>query len=337
MELHQFDLNLLVALDALLTERNVTHAGVRMNLSQSAMSGALSRLRRLFHDELLVTVGRQMVLTPLAQDLVMPVREILLQVRAAIGTKAQFNPSTSHHHFSIGASDYATTILMADMFRDVTRVAPGVTFELRSIGPRTVDDLEAGRLDFLIGPKTFVSPLHPREKLFEDTYTCVVWSENPIAHESLTIEQFLDLGHVMVRFGEGESPNFDEHFLRKLNFKRRIEITAPGFDLAPHLVVGTDRIALVTTRLARRYAEWLPLRIVPSSVEIPPLVEVLQWHKAHDQHPAHLWFRAQLRDAVLRMESSSRSTERPTPDEHRQRSKRSRVRPVRRAKLRRSR
>jgi len=94
MELHQFDLNLLVALDALLTERNVTHAGERVNLSQSAMSGTLARLRRLFQDQLLMTVGRRMVLTPLAEELVGPVREILRLARGAITAKTNFNPAT---------------------------------------------------------------------------------------------------------------------------------------------------------------------------------------------------------------------------------------------------
>ena len=310
MELHQFDLNLLVALDALLTERNVTHAGVRVNLSQSAMSGTLARLRRLFHDQLLVSVGRRMTLTPLAQELVDPVREILLLVRGAIGTKSHFEAATSTHHFSISVSDYATTILMADMLRDVKPKAPGITFELRPISRRAVEDLEAGRLDFLIGPEGFVSPEHPHEWLFEDTYTCVVWTGNHVAHERLSIEQFMNLGHVMVRFGEADAPNYDERFLRTLKYKRRVEVITPGFDLAPHLVVGTDRVALVTTRLAVRYAELLPLKLVPFPVEIPPLIEVLQWHKAHNQHPAHLWFRAQIKEAVSRLPSPRASAKR---------------------------
>jgi len=305
MELHQFDLNLLVALDALLAERNVTHAGVRVNLSQSAMSGTLARLRRLFQDQLLVSVGRRMVLTPLAQELVDPVREILLLVRGAIATNSQFNAATSNHHFSIGVSDYVTTLLMADMLREAKAKAPGITFELRPISRRAVEDLEAGRLDFLIAPQDFVSSVHPTEQLFEDTYTCVVWTGNRIAHETLSLEQFLDLGHVMVRFGDGETANYDEQFLRKSKYNRRVEVTTPGFDFAPQLVVGTDRIALVTTRLAERYAQLLPLRLVPFPVEIPPLIEMLQWHKAHNQNPAHAWFRAQIREAVSRMESAS--------------------------------
>jgi LysR family nod box-dependent transcriptional activator len=305
MELQQFDLNLLVALDALLTERNVTHAGERMNLSQSAMSGTLARLRRLFHDQLLVTVGRRMVLTPLAQELVDPVREILRLARGTIATKPHFNPATSTHHFSIAASDYATTILLADILREVKLKAAGLTFELLPISRRAVEDVEAGRLDFLIGPAGYVSPVHPTERLFEDTYTCVVWTGNHSVFESMSIEQFMNQGHIMVRFGEADAANYDEQFLRTLKHKRRVEVTTPGFDLAPHLVVGTDRIALLTTRLAAKYAELLPLRLVPFPVRIPPLVEVLQWHKAHNHNSAHIWLRTQIQEVASRMPSPS--------------------------------
>ena len=303
MELHQFDLNLLVALDALLTERNVTHAGERMNLSQSAMSGTLARLRRLFQDELLITVGRRMVLTPLGQELVDPVREILRLARGAIATKTHFDPATSSHHFSIAASDYATTILLADLLRDVKIEAPGITFELLPISRRAVEDIEAGRLDFMIGPEFFLSQMHPTDQLFEDTYTCVVWKENRTAYESMSVEQFMNQGHVMVRFGKADAANYDERMLRTLKHKRRVEVTTPGFDLAPYLVVGTDRIALVTTRLAAKYAELLPLRLVALPVRIPPLVEMLQWHKAHSHNPAHMWLRAQIKEVASRMPS----------------------------------
>ena len=114
MNLHLFDLNLLVTLDALLAEKNVTRAGMRMNLSQSAMSGALARLRDFFQDELLVPMGRKMVLTPLAEDLVQPVRDVLLQIQATVATKPHFEPATSTRHFTLAVSDYVTSVLMID-------------------------------------------------------------------------------------------------------------------------------------------------------------------------------------------------------------------------------
>jgi len=298
MDLQQFDLNLLVALDALLTEKNVTRAGARMNLSQSAMSGTLARLRDVFHDELLIAVGRGMVLTPLAQDLVQPLRDLLQQVRTTLTTRPQFEPAASKRHFSISVSDYVASVLIVDLLRLVKVVAPSITFELRSVGTRAGDDLDRDTIDFVIAPEGYVSPAHSKEVLFEDTHTCIASIDNPHVGATLSVDRYLSLGHVVVRVSE-DGVNFDERVLRGMNHHRRIEVVTPSFDLAPHLVVGTARIATVATRLAVKYARRLPIKLVPVPIKMPPLVEMLQWHRAHDHDPAHIWLRAQMRKAVL--------------------------------------
>ena len=304
MDLHLFDLNLLVALDALLTERNVTRAGNRLNLSQSAMSGALARLRHYFRDELLVPVGRQMVLTPVAEGLVVPVRDILLQIRGTLGSKPRFDPGTATRHLSLAMSDYVTEILMADVLRSARCEAPHITFELRTVGRRAGEDLESGELDFLISPEGYVSSSQPTEVLFEDTYTCVVWSGNKAVGKTLTLDQYLDLGHVVVNLAGNEPPsNYDEQFLRRSNFTRRGEVSGPAFSLAPRLVEGTDRVATITTRLAAKCAEILPLRLLPLPIAMPPMVEMLQWHKVHEYDPAHAWFRRLLKQVVQTLPS----------------------------------
>ena len=305
MDLHLFDLNLLVALDALLTERNVTRAGNRLNLSQSAMSGALARLRHYFHDDLLVPIGRQMVLTPVAEGLVEPVRDILLQIRGTLGSKPRFDPSSATRHLSLAVSDYVTEILMADVLRTARCEAPHITFELRPVGRRAGEDLESGELDFLIAPEGYVLSTQPTEVLFEDTFTCVVWAGNKTVGKTITLEQYLELGHVAVNVAANEPPsNYDEQFLRRSNFKRRVEVSVPTFSLAPQLVVGTDRVTTITTRLAAECAEILPLRLLPMPVAMPPMVEMLQWHKVHEYDPAHHWFRGLLRTVVHQLPST---------------------------------
>jgi LysR family nod box-dependent transcriptional activator len=300
MNLQGFDLNLLVALDALLTERNVTRAGRRMEPSQSAMSGALGRLRGFFQDELLVVVGRRMVLTPLAQDLVQPLRDVLLQVHSTVANKPRFDASSSERHFSIAVSDYVMSVLIVDLLRHVKVEAPKITFDFRQLGRRATDDLDGGELDFLIAPE-YLSAVHPAEVLFEDSHTCVAWNRNRYLGSSISLDDYLRLGHVIVRVGEPGSVNHDERVLRRLNHKRTVEVVTPAFDLAPQLVVGTDRIATVPTRLACKYAQFLPLKLLPLPINVAPLVEKLQWHRAHSQDPAHIWLRAQLRDAVTRV------------------------------------
>ena len=299
MDLHLFDLNLLVALDALLHERNVTRAGNRLNLSQSAMSGALARLRHHFHDELLVSVGRQMVLTPVAEALVAPVHQILLQVRGTLGSKPPFDPATATRHLSLAISDYVTDILMAEVLRVARCQAPNITFELRTVGRRATEDLDSGELDFLIAPEGYVSSSQPTEVLFEDTFTCVAWAGNTALGSIMTLEQYLDLGHVVVNVAGNEPPlNYDEHFLRQSNLRRRIEISVPAFSMAPQLVVGTDRVTTITTRLAAKYAKILPLRLLPLPIAMPPMVEMLQWHKVREDDPACQWFRGLIQTVV---------------------------------------
>ncbi|MGA8872143.1 MAG: LysR family transcriptional regulator [Candidatus Acidiferrales bacterium] len=300
MELTQFDLNLLVTLDALLTEKNVTHAGRRVHLSQSATSAALARLRNSFQDQLLVPVKGKMVLTPLAQGLVKPVRNLLLQAQATVATKVKFDASASHQHFSIAVSDYVATIFMADALSAIHKQAPHLTFELVPTSERALEALESGILDFHIAPEIFASKAHPKMPLLEDTHTVIAWNRNSRVGTKISLEQYLSLGHVAIHVGDGPGPNFDEHFLRRMKCKRRAEVVTHTFDVVPHLVVGTDRVATVATRLARKYAKFLPLKLLPLPVEIPPMIEVLQWHKYHDQDPAYIWLRNLLREVATR-------------------------------------
>jgi DNA-binding transcriptional LysR family regulator len=245
-----------------------------------------------------------MVLTPVAEGLVAPVRDILLQIRGTLGSKPQFDPATATRHLSLAVSDYVTEILMADVLRLARCEASHITFELRPVGRRASEDLESGELDFLIAPEGYVSSSHPTEVLFEDTYTCVVWSGNKAIGKAMTLEQYLDLGHVVVNVAGNEPPsNYDEQFLRRSNFKRRAEVSVPTFSLAPQLVVGTDRVATITTRLAAKCAEILPLRLLPLPIAMPPMVEMLQWHKVHEYDPAHAWFRRLLKGVVQTLPS----------------------------------
>lgn len=294
MNLNQFDLNLLVALDALLRERSVTRAGVCLHLSQSTMSGSLARLRGLLGDELLVPVGRRMVLTPLAEQLVRPIRQALLDIRGALEAKPQFDPATAERHISIGASDYTSVVLMGDALRQAKSEAPNVTFELRPIGEETLAGLETADLDFCILPAYSVVPAHPFEVLFEETFTCIAWAGNKSIGSTISLDQYLTGGHV-------SAPGHVELFLRGAGYRRRIEVSTPSFTLVPYLVIGTARIGTIQTRVAHHHPRLLPLKILAPPVEIPPMTVMLHWHRIRDADPTFLWFRQVLRDAVARL------------------------------------
>jgi LysR family transcriptional regulator, nod-box dependent transcriptional activator len=305
MHLGHLDLNLLVALDALLSERNITAAGRRVHLTQSTMSGALARLRDYFDDQLLIPVGRKMVRTAMGESLAEPVREILIKVKETVAVVPRFDPATSQRKFSILMSDYVSTVLMPAVLRRAQRAAPGVGFEAISndlIHPMEI--LERADVDFLIMPPGYLHENHPRRTLFQDTYACVVWQGNPVVGQSITVEQYLELGHVSLQFGRLVTPVVDEFLAGHIGARRRIEVIAMNFNSVLQYLVGTHRIAVVQRRLAEFYAKCLPLRIVTAPFDIPPITEALQWHTCFDRDPGSVWLRELLVEAALDVESS---------------------------------
>lgn len=297
MRFNRLDLNLLVALDALLVELSITRAARRLNLSQSATSGVLSRLREYFEDDLLVQVGRSMVLTPLAQSLCDPVRDVLLQIQSTIETKPAFVPERSSRHFRLIASNYPTMVLLTDVAQHLSWHAPNISMEIMSPSEAYQDQLDRGEVDLLIMPAKYVSSdTHPHEILFEDSYSCVVWASNTMVGDTLTLEQYMAMSHVSTTFGgQQQQPSFEEWFLKGTGLSRRVDVTTNDFNTLPHMVIGTNRIATMHRRLARMFATYYPLRLLPPPMDIPPLVEVMQWHRYLDKDPAHVWFRGLLR------------------------------------------
>src|SRR4051812_37211025 len=169
MRYQRIDLNLLIALDALLAERNVTRASERMHMTQSAMSGVLSRLREYFDDPLLVAVGRTMRLSPRAESLVQPVRDILLKVDSTLGVRPEFEPATAKRHFTIIASDYVSNVLLGEVLRRIAVAAPGLGFDIQPTSSGMEQDLDQGRVDFLVTPAHLTLSEHPQAVLFDDS------------------------------------------------------------------------------------------------------------------------------------------------------------------------
>ncbi len=294
MRFKKLDLNLLVALDALLQERNISRAAERVNLSQPAMSNALSRLREYFGDELLIQVGRQMMLTPRAESLQQPVREILLRVESDVVAPAVFDPATSIRSFSMLVSDFTTTVFMPPLLRALYAAAPFVQIHLEPQARMPHELLEEGEADFLIIPMQYVSSLHPCVPLFEDDYVVVSWADHPTIRDSLSREQYLQAGHVVSSFGSGGSRNLpvlEGWFLEREGIARKIEVTASTMAALPSLVVGTARLATVHRRIALHAQQHLPIRIWPSPMKIPKLVQMLQWNKVREADPGLRWIR----------------------------------------------
>jgi LysR family transcriptional regulator, nod-box dependent transcriptional activator len=299
MRFGHLDLNLLVALDALLTERSITLAGQQLHLSQSAVSAALGRLRDYFGDELLVQAGRRMVPTAVGADLAGPVRRILLEIQATVATRPAFDPASSDRRFSLMMSDYVALVLMVDVVQRVAQIAPGISFELLQNNVHApAEHLDHADIDLLIMPAEMVPGGHSRESLFVDDYACIAWAENSDVGDELSLETYLKAGHVILQWSRGRTPNLDEFVLSKMGFERRIEVIAMNFGMLPNFVVGTRRLATVQRRLAAQYIKTMPLKILDAPFNVPVLDESAHWNAAFDQDPACKWLRKILRDVA---------------------------------------
>jgi DNA-binding transcriptional LysR family regulator len=297
MHFHKLDLNLLVAFDTLLEERSVSRAADRLNLSQSAMSSSLSRLRDYFGDELLIQVGRRMEPTALALSLAPSIREILQRIRVTIQTRPSFDPATAQRRFRIMTSDYLVEVLLGDVIRELESSAPGMQLQILPSNEFSFAQFLKGDIDLVIIPEGHTLAEHPRSLLFEDTFSCVVWKGNTSVQDSLTMDQWLAMSQVVVHFGRDQLTLIEQWFASQNTIdsaERRIDIIVPSFGVVPHLIVGTQRVATMHTRHARLYEKLLPIRVLPPLPGFPVLREMMQWHKHLDTDPAIRWLVALL-------------------------------------------
>lgn len=294
MRFKKLDLNLVVVLDALLAERSVTKAGLRLHASQTTVSDALGRLRQYFNDDLLIQVGRKMVPTPLGESLIKPARTMLLQAEAMVNTKPSFDPGAAVRNFTLMMSDYVNTVLISKVAPALSRIAPNITLEILPHSSTPWESLERGETDFLIMPQNYLSADHPSAALFDDKFCCIVWKNNELVGDTISQDQFMKMGHVITRFGHNRTPGVDEWFFRRFGNLRRIEMVTMGFHGVPQAVVGTNRIATIQRTLADYYAELLPIKILEHSFELPAISEGLQWNRFSDSDPGMTWMREML-------------------------------------------
>ncbi|MFL9933077.1 LysR family transcriptional regulator [Paraburkholderia sp. RL18-103-BIB-C] len=300
MRFNKLDLNQLVVLDALLDECSVTKAAQRLFLSQSATSCAMARLRDYFRDDLLVQVGKAMVLTPRAAGLRRPVREVLLQIQAITSDSPEFDPATSDRKIVVETSDYVISVFLGEVLRRASVEAPLMKFRVRTAATLGLSHLENAEIDLLITPDFRAGPAYPAEPIFEDSWSCLAWAENDRIGDVLTLAQYLELGHVIMEWAGGAIVTSDSRAAAALGYVRRAEVTAETFRVVPHFLIGTQRIATLQTRLALMLQRDSPsLRLLPCPYPIPRLVEVVQYNKFQERDPALLWFRQLMREVAL--------------------------------------
>jgi LysR family nod box-dependent transcriptional activator len=276
MRFNKLDLNLLVALDVLLSEASISRAAERLHMSASATSNALARLRTHLGDELLVQVGRKMELTPRGSD----------------------------REFRIFVSDYSQTTLIPHLTALAWREAPSIRFSFLPHVDNPQRALERGEADLLVMPEDFCSPHHPTEVVLKEAFKCVVWTGNPIARRTLTFEDYADASHVVMQPVGTPAPAFERWFLERYGVSRKVGITTYSFAAAAQLVVGTDRIATVHQRLAQQLQQMLPIALLDPPVPISEMNLAIQWHKYRSTDPGIVWLRHVCHEAAGLMDGA---------------------------------
>lgn len=293
MDFHGIDLNLLVAFDALMKERNVTRAATHVGVSQPAMSAALSRLRKLFGDPLFLRSAEGLLPTARARDLSEPIAQALRQIEFALVKRPPFVPGEATLTFKLGLSDYPAFVLLPSLIQALGEVAPGVSLNVHAFNDRdhAVDLLDAGVIDMAIG----VPPSHTDGRIMtrpvlRDEFVTIVAKDHPAAGRGMNMKNYLELPHVLVS-PEGEMYGIVDQAIAQQGKQRRLALTLPQMFAVPSIVARTSMTATVMRRVATHSPVAHQLVIYPPPLPLPEVGFDLIWHRRSDTHPAQLWLR----------------------------------------------
>jgi LysR family transcriptional regulator, nod-box dependent transcriptional activator len=304
MHLQRLDLNLLVALDALLTERNVTRAAERIHISQPGMSAALQKLRQHFSDPLLERIGRNMELTARGRALAEPVRTILTQIRELNDQSKSFDPSQAQRVFRISATTYCCELFAVPLISRLQEKAPMISVQFEELSSDTFDRMMNGQIDFAI---TISARLLDKieehgsflrsEKLFTDQFVVAVAKNNPHTEDTISFDQLCGMGYVETRF-DSIIVGVSELVWRQQPKQPQTRGWLPNFHLTLDTVGQTDMAAILPSLLVILRGQRYGVRSMPVPFEMPLLEETLYWHKRNESDAGHRWMAQTLKEVV---------------------------------------
>lgn len=312
MNVNRIDLNLLVYLDALLRERNVTQAAHQLSLSQPAMSNGLRRLRELFDDPLLVRTSEGMTPTERALELEPLVREVLSKIDHAVQPRTAFEPGGADRVFRMMASDYAESTLLPAVLGKLRNLAPGITLDIMTPSDVSFLDVERGKVDMLINRFDSMPQSFHQIHLWNDSFTCVLSPQNPVL-EDWTLDNYLRANHVWVSktgmgVGVGVNPadvqrlGWVDVALNKLGKKRQIRVFTRHYQAAMTLAEQNDLIVTLPSRAAQLKLENPRVVLREPPLEIPPLELKMAWSPLLQHNPANRWLRKIIADTARELD-----------------------------------
>ncbi len=303
MNFLDIDLNLLIALDALLASQSVTVAAEALHRSQPALSASLKRLRYRFDDELLLRVGNRYELTPLAVQLRPRVATLLADVERLFATRSVFDAAESTREFVVFTADYGQQLLGRAIADELATSAPNARLRFLPLTDEVIFDARNAlrSVDGLIMPAGFVDGL-PHIDAFADRWVLIVARDNERVGDSVTLEELANLRWVTSFHRNGSQvPAIRQ--LQLLGVEPNVDIALEGFDSLPSFLRGTDRIAVIQERLAARIASPADYRLLECPFDVVPLVEAMWWHPSLERDPGHSWFRSIVETAGRRIDA----------------------------------
>lgn len=298
LRLSDINMNLLLALEALLHEANVTRAARRVHITQSAMSRNLAALRELVGDPLLIRGPGGMRLTPRAQALMAPLELGLRQLQRALGQETEFEPGTSGRRFTLAMGDFVAVLVMPPLLQRLRTLAPGLRIDVTPIDRRrNLELLESGEQDLAVGVRFEAATGLVITPQIGQRFVCAVRQGHPEIQGSLSLEQYERWPHALIGSGRDAEAVVDAA-LRKLGRARTVAVRVPYFLAAPVMVAASDLILTVAQLVAEHFARTHPLQVLPPPIELPPFGIDLAWHERFERDPGHRWLRAQV-TAVL--------------------------------------
>jgi DNA-binding transcriptional LysR family regulator len=307
--LHGIDLNLLVALDALLAASSVTQASAVLGVTQSAMSHTLGRLRRLFDDPLLVRSGAGMVLTPRAVGMAIPLRERLVGLGQLLTPPDAFTPSTAVRTYRLIAPDLFDALLLPALAAAVCGAGRGLNLVmLPTQSVRRDEALATGELDVALVPvgegQGLDAPAQMMQRtLFRDRFVCFARREHPVLQGDWTAERFAAADHAMVTMS-GRGQGVVDAVLAQRGLTRRVALRLPSFTAAPHVIRQTDMVLTAPASLAGLMPDDVVMREPPFA--LPSHSMVMVWHRRFDADPGHRWLRKRLVQVAGQVSSEKR-------------------------------
>ena len=290
MDTKRLDLNLLVTLETLLVEQNVTKAAARLNLSQPAVSAQLNRLRHEFDDPLLIPAQRGMTPTAKAMELLEPLRQALDQVRATVVSHRNFDPAEAKLTVSIACTDYLQAVVVKPLVVELRMRAPGVRVALRNLDVPQLDaQMARGDVDLALMTPQAASPSLRTRHLFNERYVLIGRRKHPRLREGITVEEFAEMDQVIVSLDGGGFVTPVDSALADLGHRRNAVLSAASFLFVPEIVSYSDFVALVPERLVRDRADKLMVIDCPFPVE--GFAVGIVWHERSHGHGGQRWIR----------------------------------------------